>query len=272
MYNKLEKFIEYLYQEDKSEKTIYTYKNDIKRFVKYFEKNKLEITTINMRKFKDYLLEVLLLSPKTVNRNIIAIRQFLEYLHINNIDIKMIKIQDQGFLDDILTNDEAIRMIKETEKARDLRAKAFICTLYYTGMRVSEAISVLSKDINEDSIRILGKGRKYRNVLIPKKLKKIWKDYMTVRINNSDKLFTGREGGISRFTALNIVKKYGGMAKIKKDKVYNHAFRHLYCINLVDRGIPIDAVKDLAGHENISTTTIYTRKSKKQLLDIINQF
>ncbi|MCD3298001.1 site-specific integrase, partial [Clostridium botulinum] len=75
MYNKLEKFIEYLYQEDKSEKTIYTYKNDIKRFVKYFEKNKLEITTINMRKFKDYLLEVLLLSPKTVNRNIIAIRQ-----------------------------------------------------------------------------------------------------------------------------------------------------------------------------------------------------
>lgn len=272
MYNKLEKFIEYLYQKDKSKKTIYTYKNDIKRFIEYFEKNKLEINTINMRKFKDYLLEALLLSPKTVNRNIIAIRQFLEYLHINNIDIKMIKIQEQGFLEDTLTNDEVIRMIKETEKMHDFRAKAFICTLYYTGMRVSEAISVLSEDINKDSIRILGKGGKYRDILIPKKLKDIWKDYMIVRKNNSNKLFTGREGGISRFTALNIVKKYGSMAKIKKDKVYNHAFRHLYCLNLVDRGIPLDAIKDLAGHKNISTTIIYTRKSKKQLLDIINQF
>src|SRR3712207_1067227 len=91
---------------------------------------------------------------------------------------------------------------------------------------------------------LLGKGGKYRDILIPKKLKNIWKDYMIVRKNNSDKLFTGREGGISRFTALNIVKKYGSMAKIKKDKVYNHAFRHLYCLNLVDRGISLDAIKD----------------------------
>ncbi|QPW61970.1 tyrosine-type recombinase/integrase [Clostridium botulinum] len=272
MIKKLDEFIEYLYQEDKGEKTIYTYKNDIKRFIEYFQKNKLEVNTIELRKFKDYLLEGLQLSPKTVNKNIVAIRKYLDFIHINDVNIKMIKIQDQGFLDDILTNSEAMRMIKEADKARDLRAKAFICTLYYTGMRVSEAISVLVRDIDEDSIRILGKGKKYRTVLIPKKLQRIWIDYMTVRVNNSDKLFTGQRGGISRFTALNMVKKYGGKAKVKTDKVYNHAFRHLFCMNLVDRGIPIDVVKDLAGHASILTTNIYTRRSKKQLLDVINQF
>ncbi len=87
---------------------------------------------------------------------------------------------------------------------------------------------------------------------------------------NTDELFVGQRGPITRQTVHNIIKKYSKMSDVPLNKAHCHSFRHKYAINLINNDVSIDTVADLLGHKDINTTRIYTRKTKKELLNIIN--
>ena len=143
--------------------------------------------------------------------------------------------------------------------------------MFYTGARVSEVLQIKASDINKDSITIKGKGNKYRELLIPKKLKTQWLKYMEVRNNTSEYLFTGTRGAINRQTVHNLIKLYTGKARgINKSIAHAHAFRHLYAQNLATLGVAPVVISQLLGH-TLNITGLYMQISKKDLLKVINQ-
>lgn len=262
-------FKKYLMKNGKSPLTIDSYLYDIKDFILFCNEHKNKNYEELVYLYKNNLLHRHL-KIATINRKIISIKQYLKCID-SPIEINLEKLHNQNFLDDILIKQEINRMIKICEMYQDYRAKTLILSLYYTGMRISECLQLKISDIDKDYIEILGKGSKYRTVFIPKKLKDIWREYLSYRINKSDKLFTGREGAIGRKTAHNIVKKYGSLAHIEPSKCHCHVLRHVYCKSLVDINTPLDTVASLAGHVSVSTTQIYTKRTKRELLEVINE-
>ena len=237
----------------------------------YFKYKDLHrIDSEDIEEYKSFLLYEAKLNVKSVNRKLVAINQFFKYSKIA-VSIRQEKIQTQNFLDDMLEDEDIESMLKVIDEHKDLRAKAIVMTMKLTGMRVSEMLQLTIDDIDKDTINIIGKGNKRRNVFISEHLKEIWKEYVNVRINKTNMLFTGQKGAINRYTVHKIIKYYAQLSNVKLSKAHAHNFRHKFCKDLADRGVSIDSIADIVGHTDINTTRIYTRKTKKELLDIINK-
>jgi len=267
-------FIENLTENDKAQNTVISYISDIKLFETFVLKS---IEQINLKEIKNYVsyLESEGMKPTSINRKIASIKTYINYINVNhgtniNIDkLKQLKICNQDFLKDSLTIQEAQRIIKYAEKENDIRAVLIVKLLVLTGGRISEVLQLKISKINDDSITVKGKGGKYRNLLISKKLKKEIQRYLEVRNNNSDFLFTGQRGAINRQTVHNTIKKYAGKARIKLTKAHAHAFRHLYTKILFDKQVPYSGIQQLLGH-TLTVTELYGQLDKRELLKIIN--
>lgn len=268
-------FSDYLTENDKSLQTIEHYVRDTKQFLNWNNCNLDNIDKVLIKKYTNHL-ENRQLSVKTINRKLVSLNQFIDFLNTEMdknivIKVKQLKVENQTFIDDMLENNDVKRIINAANKNNDLRAAAILYTLFYTGARVSEVLQIKKSDINKDSIMIKGKGSKYRELLIPKKLKSIWNKYIEVRKDTSEYLFTGERGAINRQTVHNLIKLYTGKARgIDKSIAHAHAFRHLYAQNLAALGVQPVVISQLLGH-SLNVTGLYMQVSKKDLLKIINK-
>lgn len=273
-----DKWIEYLKENDKSKNTIDGYKRDVIQFMDYIQKEPEDIDKSDIERYKEYIIENNI-KIRSLNRKFVAIKNFVNFLinELNatiNVNIKQEKVQSKNYLDEVLTKEDFNDLVNAASVESDYRAKAIFYTLYLTGMRVSEMLQIKLTDINKDMVSIKGKGSKHRDIFIPERLKVILKEYLQHRIPRDTPFIftskTGHSGAINRYTVDKIIKKYAKLANVSITKAHAHNFRHLYCMSLIDKGISIDTVADLAGHSDINTTRIYTRKTKNQLLDTIN--
>lgn len=271
-----EGFIDSLKENEKSRNTIDSYLADIKQFLTFYKKDIQDITKHDIREYKDEM-HSRGLAIKSINRKMVSIKQYIDFLN-DRLDSKILvkirpeKVQQQGFTEEMLTMEDYNKLIKATDAAGDRRTKAIFAALFYTGMRVSEVLQLRIQDIALEEITILGKGNKYRNILINKKLKPIWHEYAMVReTDKGDSLFVGQRGAINRQTVHNMIKEYAKIAGVKEARAHAHSFRHLFCISLIEAGLTIDKVAKLAGHSDINTTRIYTEMTKKDYFDAINK-
>jgi integrase/recombinase XerD len=267
-------FIENLKENDKAKNTIDSYISDIKLFETFTCKG---IEETDIKEIKNYIsyLECEGINPKTINRKIASIRAYINYINsnhntkINISKLKQLKICNQDFLKDSLTIEETRRIIKYAEKEKDIRAVLIVKLLLLTGGRVSEVLQIRMDKLTKNSITVKGKGGKYRQLLISKKLSKEIERYLEIRSNNSDFLLTGQRGEINRQTVHNTIKKYAGKARIKLTKAHAHAFRHLYTKILFDKQVPYSGIQQLLGH-TLTVTELYGQLDKRELLKIIN--
>lgn len=270
-----EDFKEYLYENEKSKNTINAYVSDLKEFFKSYKKDIKDINKSDIRDYTDYLLKKEL-SIKTINRKLVSLHQYIEFLNdVQNykivIKVRQLKVEQQNFINDMLDICSVRRIVRAAQKENDIRAVTMFFTLFYTGTRVSEMLQIKLKDIDKDSIVINGKGNKFREILIPKKLKAQWKIYANVRVNKSEYLFSGTKGHISRQTVHNNIKYYTGQARgINKEIAHAHSFRHLYAQSLGALGVNPVIIAQLLGHR-LNVTETYMQVSKRELLDTINK-
>lgn len=158
------------------------------------------------------------------------------------------------------------------------RNLAIIETLYSCGLRVSELVNLKITDLhmNEDYIKVTGKGNKERLVPIGKGAKKLIKNYLNkVRVHLPvkkaaiDHVFLNRRGGIlSRVMVFYVIKDLADKAGIRK-KLSPHTLRHSFATHLVEGGADLRAVQEMLGHESITTTEIYTHLDRQYLRDNI---
>ena len=188
-------------------------------------------------------------------------------------------------LPDILSVDEVERIIGSVDTSTDkgLRDKAMLELMYSCGLRVTELISLKLSDLffGEGYIRVLGKGNKQRLVPIGRVAQEYVMRYLDVRKEESGSSKTKTKGeqtlflsnrrtGLTRVMVFNIIRQATELAGITKN-VSPHTFRHSFATHLLAGGANIRQVQDMLGHENITTTEIYTHLDPDHLRDTIEK-
>ena len=168
---------------------------------------------------------------------------------------------------------------------KTLRERLILELFYATGIRISELINIRMHDIRieEGIIHILGKGSKERIVIMGDEATESLRSYLIVknkinpRSNKNDYLFpgimknkSGKIKAISQRKVFNIVKKY--LKVISNDeKLSPHSLRHTFATHMLDNGADLMAIKDLLGHNSLSSTQVYTHLQPEKLKKIYNK-
>ncbi|WP_078430997.1 tyrosine-type recombinase/integrase [Alkalihalobacterium alkalinitrilicum] len=272
--NYIESFVDFLKENEKSDNTIGSYVRDVEQFLTFYGKDIKDVTKNDVEGFKKHLNNKEM-TIKTINRKLVSMKQFLDFLNEHfklglTVKVKPEKQHRQDYLEEMLEKQDFEKMVEAAVRNNDIRAKAVFYTLLKTGMRVSEMLQLTTSDIEKQSITIKGKGSKYRDIFVPVSLRTVWAEYIPHRVKTSEKLFTGQRGPINRHTVHHMIKKYAEIAGVSEVRAHAHNFRHLYCKMLIENGYSIDTVADLAGHSDINTTRIYTRKTRSELVAAVN--
>lgn len=271
-------YLDYLkYERKLSINTYDSYALNLKQLLlKYPESN---ILALSKEEIRDFLYNMDK-SAKTKAHYLTVINSFYNYMiTISKIKenpceaIKMPKLDKT--LPKYLTIEEVDRLLDINCKTpNDYRNKAMLELLYATGTRISELISLKFSQIDFDEciIRIMGKGKKER--IVP--VNDVAIDYLKEYINHyrpylvkktTDYVFLNKNGNpISRVGFFKILKQICQKAGIKKD-VSPHTLRHSFATHLLNNGADLRVIQELLGHENLSTTEIYSHLSNKKIED-----
>lgn len=233
--------------------------------VKYEEINVI-IEEYKSRLFSDYNYEI-----KTINCKYDGLNAFFKYKNLDyHIDRE--KIQNQTFINDMLSNNELKEIALCAKNNGDFRTYTILNAFFYTGARISELLQLQVTHLNKNEVMIKGKGKKYRKIFISNKLKDILIEYHSnYRLNTSETaLFTGERGPLTRSTVNKNFDKYFELLQFDKDKkITPHIIRHIFTKNLMSKGVSMSAIKQLLGH-SLTTTDIYGQLSKKELIEILD--
>lgn len=270
-----------------SDLTVLTYKIDLEDFSEFlsekFPKALEDTTKLDIWVLRTYLAGLMEagLSPKTIQRKISALKSFLKFLVANGvIEIniaKYIKLPKADkkiptFLDHEQT--EKIFEIISPDDPIGARNIAILELLYATGIRRSELVKLNIDDIrmNENTIRVLGKGKKERIVPFGEPAKNALKHYLSfgrpaLKPQDKKALFISKKGRrISANQVYLLVRKT--LSLVTDGKRSPHILRHTFATHLLDEGADLMSIKELLGHESIATTQIYSHATVEHLLQI----
>lgn len=268
MMSQLEQFSNDLIKKKIKPTTITNYVIDIKQLIEWLDEK--ELNQDNLETFKQELKKEY--KPATVNRKIVSINKFLKSIGTNVI-IKQDKIQEKQYLNNVITNREFSMILDDAKEQKDYRALALFATLGYTGARISEALQLTVDDVDQETILIEGKGNKHRELFLPDVLRVILMEYVADRKNHSHTpnkaLFIGQRGKMTPASADQLLKKYCDKLGIDEKKAHCHAFRHMYGKNTAER-FGIEVTAELLGHSDLKVTRQYTKRSKQEMMNMIN--
>ncbi len=165
------------------------------------------------------------------------------------------------------TEVEALLAAPDTATPLGLRDRAMLETLYATGLRVSELVTLKTFEVNLDAgvVRVMGKGSKERLVPLGEEAVHWVSAWLPQRNGASDALFpTARGGGMTRQAFWQLIRRYGARA-IPGKKLSPHVLRHAFATHLINHGADLRVVQLLLGHADISTTQIYTHVARERL-------
>ncbi|HYH28690.1 MAG TPA: site-specific tyrosine recombinase XerD [Actinomycetota bacterium] len=177
-----------------------------------------------------------------------------------------------------LTVDEVSDLVTApgTDGPVALRDTALLETLYGAGLRISELVGldVDDVDLEEGSIKAMGKGSKERIVPVGRYAVRSLKAYLTrarpslARRGSRAALFLNQRGGrLTRQGCTNIVRSAASRAGIRK-RVTPHMLRHSFATHLLEGGADVRVVQELLGHASVATTQVYTLVTKDQLREV----
>ena len=270
--------------------TVDAYIRDVNKLSKYSINNNLSIKLIIRENIQDFIsfLNDEKISARTQARVISSVKSFFKFLimedYIINDPCQLIQNPKIGLkLPDVLSIAEIDLIVSNIDNSskHGQRNTTIIETLYSCGLRVSELINLKISNIKflEKYIKITGKGNKERLTPISQKCLKLLSIYINeIRIHqiikngNDDIVFLNNRGSqLSREMIFTIVKKLTEKSGIKKN-VSPHTFRHSFATHLIEGGADLRAVQEMLGHENITTTEIYTHLDNDYLRSNLMQF
>ncbi|KAA3617765.1 MAG: site-specific tyrosine recombinase XerD [Calditrichaeota bacterium] len=272
------------FEQNLSQNSIDAYKLDIVRFLDYLKKNGVDSPQKAKPVHVHRLLQALTglgLSENSLARNLSSIRGFYRFLIGENIietdpTVHVDRPRIPRYLPSVLTFEEVTNLfnVPDTKKTLGLRNRAMFETIYASGLRVSELLTLKISQIyfEQGILRIFGKGRKERLVPVSDSALTWLKKYLDSARPSLDKKRLGdtvvflnsRGKAMSRMGFWKILDKDAHLAGIKK-KVHPHTMRHSFATHLIENGADLRAVQEMLGHADISTTQIYTHLDRSHI-------
>lgn len=302
----LNDFLDYLeIEKGLTSKTQENYQRFLKKFFNWLKSSGLEelkpqkLTTDHVWRYRVYLSRHInhknkkSLKKTTQNYYLIALRSLLEFFlekkiaSLSPTQVKLAKDKSDKeikFLN--LGQVEKLLMAPNTEKIIGLRDRAILESLFSTGLRVAELVSLNREQIKIKNfvksleISVVGKGDKIRTIYFSERSASWLKKYLDKRADFDEALFINYKRGaagkdiLRRLTTKSIediVKKYIKIAGLPV-MATPHTIRHSYATDLLTQGVDLRMVQEFLGHKNIITTQIYTHVTNKQLKNIHEKF
>ena len=295
-------FLEYLeIEKGFSPLTISEYKHYLKRFHNWLTGNSPaakpgDINLELVRRYRLYLAHLrardgLPLQRVTQSYHIVALRAFLRYLlvqrDISTLSPDKIELPKQGSRSIAFLNPEQIERLLNSPKIATnagLRDRTILETLFSTGLRVSELVSLNRDqiDLERKEFGVKGKGNKIRVVFLSDTAAEWIERYLTSRQDNFKPLFIRHSGKVDsqnngekmRLTARSIqriVAKYAKRSGLPIEAT-PHTLRHSFATDLLINGADIRSVQEMLGHESIRTTQVYTHVTNRHLKEVHKAF
>lgn len=273
-----------------ADNSIASYRRDLNQYIKFLEKVEglKEVGQIERHHIREFLkhLNEAGKSSSSIARMISTIRSFHKFI-IQEFGVKhdaSLHIQNAKkgtYLTKVLSNQEVEALLDfDGTDSLDLRNKAMLETLYATGLRITELLSLKVNDLHllMGFVRIIGKGGKERIVPLGQHAKNSIEEYVEharpelIKQNNTDALFLNHRGKpMTRqgfWKILKIIARERGI----KAELTPHTLRHSFASHLLENGADLRAVQEMLGHADISTTQIYTHVSKTRMKDIYQNY
>jgi integrase/recombinase XerD len=273
-----------------SANTLDAYLNDVQKFIRYLEIEKLEIPPLAVQRsdLENFILWVnnLGLEASSQSRLISGLRAFYKFLLVEDL------LDDDPT--DLLESPRMMRKMPAVLSVHEIQAmlaaidlsepqgtrnRAIIETLYACGLRVSELVNLKITGLFLDAgfIKVIGKNDKERLVPIGGEAVKYIAMYLehvrshlkNIKSGEENFVFLNRRGHhLTRMMVFLIVKELAEKAGVAKN-ISPHTFRHSFATHLVEGGADLKAVQDMLGHESITTTEIYTHLDTEYLKETI---
>ena len=263
--NKLvEKFREYLYEEEKSNATVSKYICDIKKLKEYANGHELDKKLIVS--YKEYLQNKGCYKSGSINSFLVAANCFFQFMGWNDLKIKTIKVQKKAFMPNNmdLSKAEYKKLVAAAEKSGKIQLAMLIQTLCAIGLRVSELAFITVKSVNEGTVNVYCKGKE-RQILIPKALQIKLLYYIHKNGTKNGVVFCTRSGKpINRSNIWREMKSLCKEAGVEQEKVFPHNLRHLFAKTFYNTCKDIAKLADILGHSSIETTRVYIMTTSRE--------
>lgn len=209
-------------------------------------------------------------------RKVATLRSFFNYLtnkkHILNANpIKDLDSpKTQKTLPKYLTLHESMTLLQSVDGRYKERDFCILTLFLNCGLRISELIGLNLSDIQDDALRVLGKGNKVRIVYLNDACKSALQEYLQMRrpITGKDRnalFLSSRDDRIGRTTVHALVKKHLSQAGLDSAAYSSHKLRHTAATLMLQNGVDVKAVQEVLGHEHLNTTEIYTHIDNESL-------
>lgn len=272
-----------------SEHTLAAYASDIVSYILWLDN--VSCTNVDFNKLREYLHFIQRFDYKktTIARKVASIRTFYKFLFReryidSNPALSLSAPKRPKSLPKFLTPEEVEQILNNVkiETPAGFRNRVILELLWATGMRISELSNLNFGDLNldENEIRVFGKGAKERIVLVSDRAKGylvqyinsarklIAPEYNTNEINDNTPLFINNTGyRLQNKTVRKVINEIVEKIELPK-KVTPHVFRHSFATKLIENGADLRVVQELLGHAGISNTQIYTHISMKHMKDV----
>ncbi len=269
-----------------AEKSLQAYFADLEDFLLFVQK---DLEAVSSQDLVDYLvrLQSYGLVSASLLRKRSSIKGFFEFLLVQQeLDIQLSdfpKIKQAMRLPSVLSVEQVERLLQAFAMGKtplEARNKAILEVAYACGLRESELTDLKLNDLllEQDVLRVLGKGNKQRFVPICQTAKGILQEYLQsyrpllVKTKITDFVFVNKFGRhLSRMGLWKVVQKAVVEARLRK-KVSPHTLRHSFATHLLEAGAGIRAIQMMLGHASINTTQIYTNIDKSHLIKVHHKF
>lgn len=255
-----------------SPRTQKTYVEWVSRFAAHYRRAPEKLGEEQVRGYLVYLLEDQKLSRSTLVQALCSLKFF--YIHVlrRSCEVKELRFprQHKKKLPRVLSESQVRQLL---ESAGNLKDQVILMTLYGTGLRLSELIHLVVKDIDSSKMQIRvreGKGGKDRNVVLPQTLLEVLRRYFR-QYRPVNWLFYGRtpQQPIDDRAVQRMVRTLSERAGLR-ERVTAHTLRHSFATHLLEHGTELPYIQALLGHRNIKTTMLYLRVSPPALRKVIS--
>ena len=280
----IESFLNYLKLErNYSDKTILSYGKDLEQFEKFLKKldEKIKLETVDADLIRSWVIDLMdeKMAASSVNRKLSSLRSFYRYLLRKGLVLvdpvqKVTGPKKKKPLPTFVKEEDMNRLLDEVPFGDDfegVRDKLILEVFYVTGVRRSELVALNDADIDysASTIKVTGKRNKQRLIPFGERLKGMLSTYQQLRDEmiprRSEAFFVQKNG--ERVTAglvYNMVKRdLSKVVTLKKRSP--HVLRHSFATNMLNNRASLGAVKELLGHERLTTTEIYTHTTFEEL-------
>lgn len=262
---KLQEFILEQLEDEKSVNTLKKYQRNNKVFIEWLPEGK-EIDKATVIEFKRHLLENLHFSTNTINNYIVSVNKFLYWCGVGDCKVKQLKKQNVTSNSEILSLADYKRLLRFAKRMHQDDTYLIMKILAMTGIRIEELSFFTVENVKTNYIKVRNKGKE-RSIIIRQDLAREIRQYCRSNNIKEGVIFFCKTKGkmMAKSTIWRRMKKIAGVAKVRKNKVHAHSFRHLFAkMFLEEYNGSIAELADILGHNSLETTRIYAKTTDEE--------